>query len=158
VVSGSKGHQGAYNNKQGKAVRNITAGEYRDVLTQTLLPHGKRLMRGAGARDWVFQQDNDPTHRGAAAVIEGYNKASRCSIELLGDWPPNSPDLNLIENVWAWVQARVDGLGCKTFDAFKAAVQREVEAVPQSVLTPLYASMTKRIEETIRLGGDKTKY
>jgi transposase len=158
VVSGTKGHKGAYNNKMGKAAKNITAGEYKDVLTQTLLPEGERLMRGAGVRSWVFQQDNDPTHKDAAALIEKYNRVSRYPIEFLGDWPPNSPDLNLIENVWAWVQGRVDKLGCKTFDAFKAAVLQEVEAVPQRLLTPLYASMAKRIEETIRLDGDKTKY
>jgi hypothetical protein len=45
---------------------------------------------------------------GSVAMFEGQ--------QVLRDWPPNSPDLNPIEHVWAYVQARVNVLGCYFFD------------------------------------------
>jgi hypothetical protein len=60
--------------------------------------------------------------------------------------------------MWSCVQAKVNGLGCKTFEEFKQAVMREVQAVPKVVLTNLFKSMGKRMAMVISTGGDKTKY
>lgn len=42
----------------------------------------------------------------------------RASVNLLPNWPPNSPYLNPMENVWSWVQSQVDAKVCKTFEDF----------------------------------------
>lgn len=44
----------------------------------------------------IFMQDNSPVHT-AASVMALF---SRQQFQLM-DWPPKSPDLNPIENVWA---------------------------------------------------------
>jgi hypothetical protein len=158
VVAGTTGYSSPHKNKQGGQARNITASEYKEVLTKTLLPEGRRLFTNVGVSTWWFQQDNDPTHKVAAEVIEGYNKSNGCSVQLLPNWPPSSPDLNLIENVWAYVQARVNEKGCTTFEEFKAEVKAQFKAVPKHMLSNLFMSMPKRIKQVIELGGQKTKY
>jgi hypothetical protein len=79
-------------------------------------------------------------------------------VSLLGQWPPNSPDLNPIENVWSYVQAKVDKMGCKTFEEFKEAVLMEIKIVPRKMLINLFDSMPRRMAKVIQLDGDKTKY
>lgn len=158
IVAGSDKHKSTYTNKKGQPARNITAKEYRDVMIKTLLPEGQRLMSGAGLSSWVYQQDNDPTHRAASLIVQSFNRGHGTHIEFLPMWPPNSPDLNPIENIWAYVQRRVYAKGCKTFDQFKTAVLEEMASVPQQVLAHLYTSMPKRIARVIETGGGKTKY
>lgn len=157
-VAGSSKHTSKYTNKRGQPAKNITAAEYKDVVTYTLLPEGQRLMAGAGLSSWVFQQDNDPTHKSVYITIARYNSNYGTHITKLGGWPPNSPDLSPIENVWAYVQCRVHRRGCKTFEEFKAAVFQEMASVPPRMLKNLFNSMPKRIAGVIKTGGGKTKY
>lgn len=157
-VAGSSKHTTVYKNKKGQPAKNITAGEYKDVMKNTLLPEGRRLMSRAGLSSWVYQQDNDPSHHAAGSTLQSYNKARGTSIELLKHWPPNSPDLSPIENVWSYVQRRVSRRGYKTFPDYKAAVLKELETVPPHVLKNLFKSMPKRIEKVIATDGGKTKY
>jgi transposase len=158
VVAGTTKHSSPFTTKQGKPARNITAGEYKEVLSQTLLPEGCKLMGGAVGSAWVFQQDNDPTHRAAPQVVQAYNKAHGSSITVLPNWPPSSPDLNPIENVWAIVQARVNRRGPETFEDFKAAVIQELKGLSQQTISNLYASMRGRIDVVLSRGGDRTGY
>ena len=157
-VAGSSKHTSTYTNKKGQPAKNITSKEYKAVMMETLLPEGERLMSGAGLSSWVYQQDNDPTHSAAQLIIKNYNRGYATRIELLPKWPPNSPDLSPIENLWGYVQRRVYRRGCKTFDLFKDAVLEELAAVPQHVLSNLYASMAQRMAAVIKKKGGKTKY
>ena len=158
VVAGTSKHTSPFTTKQGKPARNITAGEYQQVLTKTLLPEGSRLMGGGVGSCWVFQQDNDPTHRSAPQIVQAYNKAHGTNISVLANWPPNSPDLSPIENIWSWVQGRVNARGCSTFEQFKQAVIDELASVPQRHISNLYRSMPKRLQICISREGGRTGY
>jgi hypothetical protein len=158
AVAGTSKHTTSHVTKQGAKARNITADEYPHVLRRTLLPGGARMLGAHGMAHWVLQQDNDPSHRGAPAVVEAHNKAFGTHVSVLAGWPPSSPDLNLIENFWATVQRRVHARGCKTFEQFCAAVEEEVAGVSKRELGALYASMGKRLREVIKRGGDKSGY
>ena len=154
VVAGTTGHTSVFKTSSGKQARNITADEYRSVLQKTLLPGGKAFL----GRNWVFQQDGDPAHGRVGAVLKSWNSASRPDVSLLQQWPGNSPDLNLIENVWAWVDRRVNEKGCSTFEEYKQEVCTQFAAYPRSMLTSLYNSMPKRLEEVMKNGGRRIKY
>lgn len=69
IVTGTSQHKGGYQNKKGQPARNITAGEYKDVMMSTLLPEGHRLFTSQGISSWVFQQDNDPTHKAGPSHV-----------------------------------------------------------------------------------------
>lgn len=155
-VAGTTGYKSPYTNKKGAPARNITGTQYVDVLTDTLLPEGRRLFLGQGITSWVLQQDNDPTHKVALNVVKQYNKKHGTNVTLLPGWPPSSPDLSLIETVWAYLDARMDSLGCQNFTEYKAALAREFKAVSKEYCKNLYAGMGKRLQSCIARGGNKT--
>jgi hypothetical protein len=158
VVAGSSKHKTTHTNKKGQLAKNITHSEYNEVLTQTLLPEGQKKFSAQGISTWLIQMDNDPSHSQANTVIAEYNKKNGCSIQKLADWPPNSPDLNIIENVWGDVQSIVNGMGCKSFEEFKQAVITTIKTYPQHKITNLYNSLQRRMQLVLDSSGGKTKY
>jgi hypothetical protein len=147
-----------YNTKQGKRARNTTTDEYRDELMPTLLPEGAKMFRKQGLSSWVLQQDNDPAHNHANATVQEWDKSHAGSARLLANWPPCSPELNPIQNAWAYVQRKVGDICCKTFDELKAAVSSEFKSIPQAMLMSLCASMPDGMAKVVEAGGGRIKY
>ena len=110
IVTGTSKHKSDYLNQKLEPAKNITKAEYKDVLLKTLLPEGKKLFSANGQSTWIFQQDNDPTHRGAPKLVEQWMQEHGCSLRTL-EWPPNSPDISPIENIWAIVDSKVHARG-----------------------------------------------
>ena len=160
TVAGTTKHTSCYTNKKGQPSKNITSHEYYDVLAKHLLPEGRRLFTSVGVSNWLLQQDNNPSHRASSerALQDWRVKAPGHVVELLPDWPPNSPDLSPIENVWGYVQREVNKAGCRTFPEFKAKVEETFKNLSQRHLTRLFASMKDRISQCLTLNGGKTKY
>jgi hypothetical protein len=158
AVAGTSKHTQKHYNKRGQLAKNITESEFKVVMGETLLPEGRKLFTTQGISTWTLQMDNDPSHNCAPAVLKKYNKANSSSVQQLINWPPNSPDLNPIENLWAWLQARVDQKGCSSFEEFKQAVDSELAAVPKEHLANLVASMKKRLQLVVKRGGGPTGY
>ena len=67
---------------------------YREIITNHLEPSAQQLFPDG---NYLFQQDNDPKHK--ARTVMTYLKEK--NIPQLVDWPPQSPDLNPIENLWS---------------------------------------------------------
>jgi hypothetical protein len=76
------------------------------------------------------------------------------------DWPPQSPDLNPIENLWAIVKAK----RFKKFGIPRSRIELieqifEIwEAIDQELLDTLVDSIENRLREVVRLRGRTTKY
>jgi hypothetical protein len=146
-VAGTTGMKTKHTTQKGKAASNITNSEYCDVLRRTLLPQGQLLYsQGAGLGSWVFQQDNDPAHSQAEQIISAWNVSKGSSIQFLKKLPPNIPDLNPTENVWAWMDAQLDSLGWSSFKQYQAAVHQVAREVPKEMISKLYGSMAGRLK------------
>ena len=66
---------------------------------------------------FIFQQDNDPKH--TSVHTKSFFAAS--NIEVL-PWPSQSPDLNPIEHVWAYMKQKLSGLAIKNKTALKEKI------------------------------------
>jgi hypothetical protein len=158
VVAGTSKHKTTFTNKKGTMAKNITTQEYHEVLTKTVLPEGTRIFANNGQSTWTLQQDNDPSHKAAGGVIKAWNTQHNSSVQLLRNWPPNSPDLNPIENLWAVVQRDIDAFGCKTFAEFQETVKSKVRTHGNRMARALVDSMANRVKACIEANGCKTKY
>lgn len=111
-----------------------------------------------GVRHWALQQAHDPSHSKAVGVVEQYNARRSTRASILPAWPPDSSDLNLIENLWGWLAPKVDSPGGKSFDAYSAAVLKRLTMLPRTLLRSLVDSVPRGMAEGLRLGGGKIKY
>ena len=64
---------------------------------------------------------------------------------MIVDWPPSSPGLNLIENLWAILTEKVYQVDCKNVRALKQRVRLCWRTIIKAdVLRPLVADMSNR--------------
>ena len=65
---------------------------------------------------------------------------------LLSDWPPQSPDLNIIKNLWVTLKRKVPTRYPKNSSELWAFGKEEGENIPNEVIHKLYASIPKRLQ------------
>lgn len=76
------------------------------------------------------------------------------------EWPPYSPDLNPIENVWAWMKDWLDihyDLESLTSLELKEAIVAAWEAVPEDFFKTLSLTMYNRALKCRNSGGRQLK-
>ena len=116
--------------------------------------------RSQGRDPW-YQHDNASCHR---SWLTQDNLRCR-GIKTIG-WPPYSPDLNLIEHVWAkmkkFIQDHYTLIGYDPrrvgLDELRRIIQEAWDAVPDEFISDLYASWRDRCKAVIDAGGGPTKY
>lgn len=132
----------------------VCAAEFQDIMQKHLLPDAQAIMHRAGQSEPVFILDGAPCHTARSTKVFLQAKG----IKYLHDWPPNSPDLNPIENLWAWMKRIVYAEPCGSATALKAAVEAAWEQVPGKVLRKLMSSFSKRLKKCIERAGEHTGY
>ncbi|CAB5352342.1 unnamed protein product [Rhizophagus irregularis] len=103
--------------------------------------------------DWRLQQDNDPKHTSRLAKEFLQN-----NVPEVMDWPSNSPDLNLIENLWAIVKGNVERRMPKNLNELESFMAEEWSAIPDTVIKNLAGSMKRRCELIIENNGERISY
>lgn len=144
--------------KKSKKRRGITAQVMIDSVYKTELNRvwkaQRRRWRGYGVQCWIVE-DNAKVHKAKKTV--------KCATELgfkMLFHPPNSPDLNPIENVWSLLKRRLQKIEDlpTNKDALWEVVQREWEAIPQEAIDNCIDSMPRRRRALRRNMGGATKW
>jgi hypothetical protein len=118
-------------------VGEFDATKYVDVLQHNLLPSARAFFPSGL---WWFQQDNAPQHTSLAARRWLHNNGVNCI-----DFPPLSPDLNPIENLWSDLKRRVECRRARTMEELEQQLGEEWEATSPNLLAGLIHSMPARL-------------
>jgi transposase len=161
IVTGTTGVQSKYKVARGKGkgqqYRGVCAAEYKDILQRGgvncdtgLVMEASGIFGSVDIVDWVFQHDRPKIHKAAMLLLQYL-----CPFVL--DWPSNSPDLSLIENVWARIEYHLNNEGEWTdLASFKEEIMRiwtSVTSDPE-YRANLFNSMRGRLDQCIANGGD----
>lgn len=102
---------------------------------------------------WWYLQDNDPKHTSRDIKAWLHNNGISCL-----DFPPYSPDLNPMENLWNDIARRVEMREGETVEQIQDIVAAEWAATSTDLLTRLTHSMPKRCKLVIEAKGGHTNY
>lgn len=123
---------------------------YCDILERNFKPTYQRYYpRGL----WRFLQDNATPHYNAEVNTWMHNHG----VHII-EFPPRSPDLNPIENLWHVLKWRVEHRNPRTAEEFERIIAEEYEAISAKECATLARSMHARLEQCIQYEGHKTKY
>lgn len=106
-----------------------------------------------GHEQWWFLHDNSKPFKSKVVQNWIFNK----QINVL-EWPPHSPDLNPIENLWPRVHALTDKLHPTTDEALADAFIACWPELPLDIFTNFAQSMPARIAACIEANGNAIKY
>ncbi|KAI4892458.1 hypothetical protein NFI96_000743 [Prochilodus magdalenae] len=115
--------------------KTVNAAVYQDVLETFLIPTVEEQF---GEEDFIFQQDLAPAHA-AKSTKDWFTKKQ---LEVLA-WPANSPDLNVIENLWAIVKRKIRDRKPTTLDQLKQNIATAWEAEFLPSINPVVGDIKK---------------
>jgi hypothetical protein len=127
---------------------NVNAANYVSLLRRGLLSTIQKYK--LPKRNTLFQQDNAPAHTSELA----WQFYQENNLYLL-HWPSYSPNLNIIENLWDYLDRQIrkrDPLPTN-LDELWVAIQEEWNAIPQSYIDTLYDSMPRRVSQVYAAEG-----
>ena len=131
---------------------NINAAKYIEIVDNFVWPV---IARHFPDDNYIYQDDNAPVHR-ARIVKEYFEQNQMHGME----WPAQSPDLNIIENVWRKMkielQKRVHNI--TTVALLEEAIRDIWTEIAVEFLQNLYESIPKRIKQVIKAEGNITNY
>jgi transposase len=84
-----------------------------------------------------LQQDNARPHTKKDVI----NAIEDLGIRILKPWPPYSPDLNIIERIWAIMTHRIEKMGVSSLERLKEILIEVWEALTPGTINRLIAEM-----------------
>lgn len=123
---------------------------YRDIVKEHLKSSAKKIGLRKG---WMLIQDNDPKHN--SKIVQ--SELDRLRIKRIKH-PPQSPDMNPIENLWDYVERRIGVKDRTSIEKFKKAIIRVWNNIPHEICSSYACSMTDRINELYSQKGYNTRY
>lgn len=124
---------------------------YKETLENHLLPSVELFYEKNDP--WIFQQDGASAH--TAKSVHRWFKIKK--IDIL-PWCPRSPDLNPIENLWAYLDAKLVNIKLTSITHLKEMLRQEWLNIPVEYVQKLIESMPKRVRACYNAKGGHFKY
>jgi transposase len=121
-----------------------------DTFYRFMLPTARRMWPMG---QWFLLQDNAPYHSSRETQNWLHNHGIDCI-----EFPPYSPDLNPIENLWAYLKRRIEARFPSNITELKETLLEEWESTDRDFLKCLSHSMIDRCQAVVACRGFKTKY
>lgn len=132
----------------------VTAKVYTSILADHLHPLVQVLFPNSRP---VFQDDNAPIH--TAGIVKDWFDEHEDELQHLV-WPPQSPDLNIIEPLWGILESKLRSRfpPPKTISELVTCLQEEWFSIPITVVHDLYLSIPRRLQSVLDAKGGPTPY
>jgi len=128
----------------------LDSTRHRDILRHSLI---KTLRQFYPSGPWNFQQDNVRFHTTPETVTYLHERG----VTLI-EWPPWSPDLNPIENLWNVLKARVYARFAQSLEEMEQFIREEWAAVDLNFISHICRSMPLRLQLLLDNNGHKISY
>ena len=128
----------------------MTGPIYVNILSDNLIQSAQNL---GIADNFIFQQDNDPKHTSTVAK-EWFADNNIETIE----WPPQSPDLSYIENLWDFVDRNVHSKRFNSIKELRSSIFETWKNVPQELIDKYIKGIPRRLQAVIQANGGNTDY
>ena len=139
----------------------VTASYYQDNILETALKSALSRTRENGPptralhpdmSKVIFQQDGAPVH--TAGTSQQWCEEHLSDFWRKEVWPPNSPDLSPIENLWAIVQNKMDEMPAATSrDGLVDSLKLAWRKIPRETLDNLISGMPERMQACVKERG-----
>ena len=127
--------------------------ELTDLISEELPSYFDNIL-GSELTQAYFQQDNAPCHKAKFSMAWFRNN----NIPLL-DWPPTSPDINPIENLWSIIDRGLQNYQIRTKTELISAIKDIRSKVTLDDCSKLVKSIPNRIKYILKTkGGSITSY
>ena len=137
--------------------QNLDSALYQKIIKSRLQRKRLTLAPDCPARlpnSYEFLQDNDPKHKA--------KKTMKILGELVGNrlicHPAQSPDFNIMEDLWSYLDRKVKAAKIKTIAGLKRKLTQEWAHMPWSFIRKTVGTMPARLRECEELQGGRTHY
>jgi transposase len=134
---------------------NMNAALYQNIVSQRLPPnHFAPDCPERYKNNWHFLQDNDPKHKakGSMKLLKKLTKLR------MYRHPAKSPDLNVMEDVWSYLDRQVRASKVTTINGLKKKLTKLWNNLSWTEFRPSVNSMPDRLRQCLKRRGGRTDY
>lgn len=134
--------------------QNLDGALYRTILNARIPPNCADDCPARLSGAWIFQQDGDPKHtaRLTTALLD------EIAPDRLRDHPPNSPDFNIMEDIWSYLDREIKKKKIRSIEHLKRSLTTAWNNLPWDYVRTSVESMPHRLQQCIDRGGERTDY